>query len=238
VKTPDGTISKLSSSLDKKNIAFLRSVAVNADHDIVIQLDEDNRVPVRANTWAVLTHQRFTVLKITVTQSTSVYAFGCTDADAIVTMVGEVTVSLGKVRRKSIVSDADTNFTDELSTYAIETENLTGLSDNKIMITGISVQSVQPLNYYLLFFGTDAFVGDEFDLTHFIGFEQLDLSLHSFQIGADGRYYYSLESLAIEYEDEDETNELHVALLNMDESTKNAGETGAIVLRFMYSPRM
>ena len=93
IRSPSGAITKLSSDLGKKKKDFLRSVTVNANEDIVVQLDENNKIPVRANNWFTETYQQFTRVKITTTTSTDVFVLASTNPKTALEMVGETTVT-------------------------------------------------------------------------------------------------------------------------------------------------
>ena len=69
----DGLVTEMSSSLRKHGKAFMQSVAMTADHDIVIQFDLHDRMPLRAHGWYHGTQQEFTRIRITTTQATSVF---------------------------------------------------------------------------------------------------------------------------------------------------------------------
>ena len=49
-------------------------------------------------------------------------------------------------------------------------------------------------------------------------------------------YYFSLPDVNLTYVDEDGTKELHVILHNLSPTTKNAGDTGQVVLEVTYIP--
>lgn len=238
IKDPDGLITKLSTSLGKKKKDFLRSVAINGDKNIVIQLDENNKIPVRGDNWFVGTYQQFTKLHITVTATTTVFLLACTNPKAVLEMVAETTVTVGKETRSYIDSDKDSHFTTSIAQNAIETENLTGLSDSNITITGVSVQADEALDFRLWLFGTDGHADTDLDDDEFIDFVDLDLATNGAQIAGAGQYYYAQTGLNIDYEDEDASNELHLALQNLSAAAKTAGAAGEVKVKIFYTPRM
>ena len=137
----------------------------------------------------------------------------------------------------TLKSDKDTHFAGALATGVKEDENLAGLLANKIRITNIAIQAKQALDFYLLFWRKDTFANTDLDVDTFIGAVQLDLSTFGLQVGAAGQYYMSLESVDLDYEDEDETGELHVSLYNNDAVAKIAGAAGEVVVFTKYELR-
>lgn len=238
IKAVDGTVTKMSSSLQEQNKDFLRALAFNADKPVVIQLDDRDKTPVKADTWYGVGYQQFQAMTITTTETTNLFAFVCTNPKHGVEMVGEVTIAIGKEGRNSIKSDKDTHFTGAIAQYATEEENITGLESNKITITGVSIQSDQALDYNVMLFGTDGFAAADMDVDEFFDFIDLKLSSLGIRVGGAGQYYYARTGLAIDYEDEDASNELHVALQNASAAGKNAGATGEVKIKVSYIPRL
>lgn len=243
IKPPTGSVTKMSTDLKKQSKRsghkdVMRSFAINCDKDVVVQLDENNKSPVRANVWGKMTHQMYTKARVTVTAATTGYVHACTNPEAIHEQIGEATVAVGKQTIEHIDSDKDTHFTGAIVQNAIETENLTGLSDSKLTITGISIQADEALNYRLWLFGTDGHADADLDDDEFVEFVSLDLSTNGGQIAGAGQYYYALTGLSIEYEDEDATKELHVALQNLSAAAKTAGAAGEVKMKIFYKPRL
>lgn len=136
----------------------------------------------------------------------------------------------------TLSSDKDSHFTEAIVQGAKEDEDLTGLLSNKIRLTNVSIISDQALDFYLLFYNTDGFDDTDLDLDTFCGMVQLDLATYGKQLGA-AQYYHSVEGLDLNYQDEDGTNELHVALYNASVTGKNAGATGEVAVQFKYELR-
>jgi hypothetical protein len=134
-------------------------------------------------------------------------------------------------------ADKDTHFTGGIVQNAKEDENLTGLLNNKIRVTGVSIQADQALKFKVLFWTTDTFDDIDLDLDTFCGEVELDLSLEGFQIGGSGQYYLDMRGLDIDYRDADSSNELHVSLMNLSAAAKNAGATGEVALEIYYEQR-
>lgn len=130
-------------------------------------------------------------------------------------------------------SDKDSHFTGALVTNAIETENITGLSANKIVIRRVTIQSDQQLSYVLLFWSKDTFQTSDLDTDRFLGEISLDLPAIGRRIAGAGQYYGDLE-VDFQYQDEDSSRELHVGLLNVDATSKAAGATGEVVIEIFY----
>lgn len=237
IKDYAGIVTKMSNSLSMLQIDFLRSVAINATKGVVVQLDSKDKILVKSDNWFVGTYQQFTKVIITCTEATDLFLLACTNPEAIIEMVGEPTISVGREERKRIVSDKDTHFTGAIAQNANEKENLTGLESNEITIVSIGIQSDQPLNYRLWIFETDGFDDTDLDADSFMEFVDFDLVTNNVQLGAANQYYFAITELDIDYKDLDETNELHIALENLSATAKNAGATGEVKLQFKYVPR-
>lgn len=237
IKSPDGTIDRMSSSLTEQDKPFLRSLAINADKDIVIQLDANDMSPVRADTWHVMTFQQFEELSITTTETTNIFGYACTNPKHAYEMAGETTISIGREEREQVKSDKDSHFTTAIAQNTIEEENLNALTANEITITGLSVVADEAKSYRVWLFETDDFQETDLDNDEFIDYIDIDLSADGKQIGGAGAYYAATTGLNINYVDLDESNELHVALQNLDAGAKTAGASGEITLKFTYTPR-
>lgn len=129
-------------------------------------------------------------------------------------------------------TDKDSHFTGALAQYAKEDENLAGLMNDDIRITGISIQSDQQLHFKVVFFYKDSFEDTDLDTDEFCGEVDLDIPTYGFQIGGKNQYYMDVRNLHVDYIDQDATKELHVALLNMSATAKsalsNVAMTGAV----------
>jgi len=241
IKAPDGNVTKMTTSLPKQNKDFLRSCAINGDRDLIVQLDNKNKTPVKADTWFVMTYQQFTKLLITTTQTTNVFVLACTNPKAVLEMVGESTVSIGREERDQIKSLIGTHFTGALAQYASEEENLTGLDDSEITITSVTAYSEQNLDMRVLLFETDGFqetTSADMDDDEFIESIHLDAPTDGIRYKNANGYYVSATDLNIDYEDLDASGELHVALEIVGPTAKLAsGSGGNVWLKFSYIPR-
>lgn len=134
----------------------------------------------------------------------------------------------------------ETHFTGAITQFNHETENIAGLTDNKIYIRGINVQSIQNLEYRLIFWTKDIFDDTDLNVDTFIGDVMIDMSdtESPFRIGSANQYYLDVSNLNILYEDEDGTNELHVSLQNLSPTDKAAGASGYIQIDVKYTPRI
>ena len=134
-------------------------------------------------------------------------------------------------------SDKDTHFTGSIAQNAVEEESLTGLISNKVRITGIIILSDQELAYRVILYSTDAFADADLDVDSLINEFEFDLPGYGRRIAGTGKYSMVVTDLDMDYIDEDGTKELHVALQNLSSTSKNAGATGEVVLRFIYEER-
>lgn len=149
----------------------------------------------------------------------------------------EVTVSTAQYFN-TLRSDKDTHFTGGINQNAKEDENLTGLIGNKIRIVGISLQSDQSLDYRVIFWKSDGFDNTDLDLDRYCGEIEVDLPTYGYRIAGANQYYLDVRLAAgIDYEDEDASNELHISVMNLSATAKNAGATGEVIVEVYYEPR-
>jgi len=151
----------------------------------------------------------------------------------------QITATAPKRVFYTIETDKDSHFTASLATGNKEDENISGLLSNKIAITSIAIQADQALDFWVFFWKNDQFDNTDLDEDAFIAARELDLSTYGKQVGGSGQYYMSLEleDTPILYQDEDETNELHISLFNADATSKNAGATGEVKIWLSYDLR-
>ena len=122
-------------------------------------------------------------------------------------------------------------------TNATDEANIAGLVANKVRITGVAILSDQQLDYRLIFFSGDTFANADPDVDTFRNEVELDLPSFGFQIAGAGLWYMSVNGLEMDYQDNDGTSELHVALQNLSAAAKIAGVGGEIVVIFTYEER-
>lgn len=135
----------------------------------------------------------------------------------------------------TVSSNKDTHFTEYLAKNSVERENLTGLRSNRIRISHITIQSTQQLLFQLILYGTDAF--DESDLAddRYVADVELDMPHYSLQ-QTTSQYRMDLD-VDINYEDIDETNELHIVLKNLSPTAKSIYPTTEIKIDFHCESR-
>lgn len=166
-------------------------------------------------------------------------------AGSLVTIaVDELGLMQADITRSEKISinstDKDTEFTTAIVQYAHDIENLTGLTDNKVFIRGVNIQSIQALKYRLIFWTKNTFDDIDLDDDAYIDDVILDLSdaENAFRIGGANQYYLNVSNLNILYEDLDASNELHISLQNLSTTDKNAGATGSVQIDLKYAPRL
>lgn len=122
------------------------------------------------------------------------------------------------------------------------TENLSGISDDKIVIKEINIQSVQNLKFKLWFWSNDTFEDTNLNKDSYKTSVLMDLSDSSNEIvdrlNNANQYYLDILGLNILYEDLDKSNEIHCSLQNLSSTMKIAGALGAIQLDIAYAPRL
>jgi len=132
------------------------------------------------------------------------------------------------------------HFTGAIAFNAQETENITGLLGNKYFIRGVNIQSIQPLDFNLIFYSSDVFdTPGVLDTDTFLDSVELDMTAApTYRINNANQYKLNVSDLNIVYEDTDATTELHVGLQNFSAIAKIAGALGAVQLDFKMSPRV
>ena len=70
----DGTVTKMSASLNRRGKDCMEVLAILADEDVVVQLDSHDRFLIDANTWFEIDEVGFTSIRITTTVLTNVIA--------------------------------------------------------------------------------------------------------------------------------------------------------------------
>lgn len=148
----------------------------------------------------------------------------------------EVTTTLAQ-KFYSVRSDKDDHFTGAIAQNAKEDENLTGLVSNRVRITGIALQADENLDFRVIFWRTDGFDNTDLDADKFCGEVEIDLPANGFQVGGANQYYLDVRGAMLDYEDEDETNELHVSLQCLSAAGKSSGGSGEVTLEIYYEPR-
>ncbi len=137
----------------------------------------------------------------------------------------------------SLTSLKGTHFTGALVQNAFEAENITGLVSNEIRITGLVIQSDQALNYRLVFFSKDTHEDTDLDVDAIISEVAIDLASYGWRLAGANQYYMVINGLSVDYEDLDGSREIHVALQNLDATSKNAGGSGEVTVKFIYEER-
>lgn len=134
------------------------------------------------------------------------------------------------ITRTTLILDGDTYFTDALITGARENENAP-VARNDVTIKSITIQSLQKLNYRVLFYAKDAFGID--DLRGYV-----DMSLPTAGvveiIGGTTYYVYNVTDIELSIEDLDGSSKLHIQLKNLSITSKNAGAPGKVQLTLVY----
>ena len=149
----------------------------------------------------------------------------------------EITTAAGRETFYLIRSDKDSHFTGALGQYAKEDENLVGMITNKGRISGITLESDQQLWYKVLIWSKDTFDDTDLDLDTLIGEIDMKLNIYGWQVNGTGTWYMDMRNLAVDIMDEDNSNELHISLMNMSGTGKAAGSSGEVVVQVTYSPR-
>lgn len=157
-------------------------------------------------------------------------SFGASSTSSVVT----------KEKIYTLCSDPAEHFTEETESTFAERENLAGLVSNKIKITRIVLIAKVCQNFNLFLFGKDPFEEEDLDKDSYQVRMWQDLTGYSRQIGGAGWVYYDSTggyggSVELDYEDEDGTKELHLALRS--EGKKSAHPDQIVKICVTYIPR-
>ncbi len=140
----------------------------------------------------------------------------------------------------STSSIVGSSFDAALNMYEIQTIHIAGLVANKIKITAINGQSVQPLKYRLIFWSKSTANTTNIDTDMYVTDVVMDFTdiLSTFQIDTGGglvnQYYLDISGLDALYEDADSTVTLHMSLQNLSPVAKIAGANGAVQFDIKY----
>lgn len=127
-----------------------------------------------------------------------------------------------------IVSDKDTHFTTAIAQNAKENENIDmGITYKNLLIKSIVLSSTQKLNFDLYFYSKDTFDDTDADVNALIAIKEMYLASSGKQIGGAGLYEMTSElDTPVDYMDENNTNEIHLSLVNRSSTTKAAYDAG------------
>ncbi len=163
VKSPAGVIADLSSSLDLAKKDFMRSVVVDADRAVVIQLDSRDKAPAKAGSFSVLEDTEFEKLYITATEDTTIYVAASTNPKSVITLSGagvEAVKSSIKDGRK-VVTTAGTRVA--LSATSVPCKHVTIVAETNntdiVVIGGSTVVAALATRQ-----GVPLYPGDTYDL--------------------------------------------------------------------------
>lgn len=139
-------------------------------------------------------------------------------------------------------TNAGSNFTGAIVMNDHIVENLPRLSDDRIVIKEINVQSVQNLKYKLWFWSNDTFDDVSLNVDSYRTSVLIDMTNSNNEtvdrLNNANQYYLDIRGLSILYEDLDVSNEIHCSLQNLSRTAKIAGSLGAVQLDIAYTPRL
>lgn len=82
VMAPGVSVANMSKSLGQRRKDWMRSLMVDANKDVTLQLDDRDRVIIPAGRW-ISPNKQFKKARITVTEDTEIFVVACTHPDAI-----------------------------------------------------------------------------------------------------------------------------------------------------------
>lgn len=137
-----------------------------------------------------------------------------------------------RVQRVKLRSDKDSHFTTEIAQNAKEDENLTFPVHNTravCVIRDILILSKEQLAWTVQFYTKDTFSTTDADTDAFAG-QHIFANTDGLQVAGAGLYRYFIANLEIPYEDNDNTREVHVRLVNRSAGAKTAGTNGEMTI--------
>jgi len=162
VKSPDGVITNLSNSLDGAKKDFMRSVIIDSDRAIVLQLDSRDKAPVKAGSFSVLEDTEFEKLYITATASTEIYVAASTNPTSVLSLSGggSEAVKSSIMDGRKVVATAGTRVTLAASTTCKHV-TITAETNNTdiVVVGGVTVVAALATRQ-----GVPLYPGDTYDL--------------------------------------------------------------------------
>lgn len=114
VVAPGAAVANMSSSLSRQYRDYMRALTINANKDVIVQINDTDKIVVRAGSWPLFPYQQFKKVIITTTESTEILVSASTSADAIIQMYGEISPSTagftGDVYENEHTMTADTAY--------------------------------------------------------------------------------------------------------------------------------
>lgn len=135
-----------------------------------------------------------------------------------------------------IDTDPGLHFTGALAQGVSEGEDITGLRTDRIRINEITIQSDQQLKYLLMIYRKDTKEESDLDDDSFLSAIEFDLETYGIQQDTS-QWKMSISDVDLDYMDDDETKELHLVLVNLSTTTKNAGADGNVKFSFLCETR-
>lgn len=241
ITNPDKTMEYLARKLnDVQHKKDLHSISIQSDKEIKFRLDSSGQHSIGAQFLFQLPYVTYRKLEIECSEDTEINIFACTNPQATLGNLNVITDIRKSERIYVLETDKDSHFTGSISQFNHETENITGLSDERVFIRGVNIQSDQPLKYRLIFWRKDTFADVDLNVDSYVDDVILDMSDadNTFRINNTGQYYLNISNLDILYEDEDSSHELHCSLQNLSSTSKIAGASGEVQLDIKYAPRL
>jgi hypothetical protein len=213
----------------------MHSLLIYSTQTIKIQFwtpaTEGDYIDVPARSTQVFRRVSFTKLFIKhLTANTAIKFVASTDPEQTIQVFAQEVIMTNA--RYFVSSDPLTQFTGAIVLNANENEDISGLQDNEITITGLSVASKENRHYVLYLYESATFA-TPLDI---VGSIDVDLPSYGELIG--GYYCYFPDKLEVDYYDIDATQKLHVSLVNRSALAKSAGALGEVQFVFKYAPRV
>lgn len=93
IAAPGAAVARMSSNLSRLLKDYMRALTINANKDVVVQINDSDKIAVRSGSWPLFPYQQFRKVGITTTESTEILISASTSSDAIIQMYGEISPS-------------------------------------------------------------------------------------------------------------------------------------------------
>jgi hypothetical protein len=137
-------------------------------------------------------------------------------------------------------SDKDLHFTGSLATNAAEAEDIVlppacGGSAARAVVRAVTIQAKEDLDWELWFWASASYTNADMDLDYFLG-KVVFSAAEGTQIGATGFFTCYKGNLDVPIVDRDNTQTIHVKLVNRNAASKTAGTNGQVVVSLWLEP--
>ena len=139
-------------------------------------------------------------------------------------------------------TDKDVDFTGALAQNAAATASIAVPqmpSSSQVRLNNIEIISDQNLAWEVWLWATSSFNNNASDLDAVYPYGRWAFTAaDGVQIAGTGPWYYFISGLGVPYQDGQNLSKLNVMLVNRSATSKNAGASGEIVIKFALEPAL